>query len=119
MAITISERRIHDVTILEVRGRVVYYDDAALLRAQIDDLLGQARLKFLLDLHDVTFLDSFGVGVIAAKYLSARRKGGDLKLLRPSARSHRALSTAGLMRILNSFDDEEEALRSFHSNART
>ena len=119
MPITISERRIGEVTVLEVGGRVVYYDDAVLLRARIDDLLGQARLKLLLDLRDVTFLDSFGVGVIAAKYLSVRRKGGDFKLLRPSARSRRVLSTAGLMRILDSFDDEEEALRSFQPDART
>lgn len=119
MAITISERRVGDVTILDVRGRVVYYDDAALLRARIDDLIEQARLKVLLDLSDVTFLDSFGVGVIAAKYLSVRRKGGDVKLLHPSERSRRVLSTAGLMRILDSFDEEEEALRSFRSNTRT
>ena len=117
MATTISERRIGDVTILEVRGRVVFPDGATLLRTRISDLLDEARLKFLLDLRAVTYMDSFGVGVIAAKYLSVRRKGGDLKLLCPSARSRRILSTAGLMRILGSFETEDEALRSFHSDA--
>lgn len=117
MATTISERRIGDVTILEVRGRVVFPDGATALRARISDLLDEARLKFLLDLRGVTYMDSFGVGVIAAKYLSVRRKGGDLKLLCPSARSRQILSTAGLMRIFGSFETEDEALRSFHSHA--
>jgi anti-sigma B factor antagonist len=117
MSITISERRIGDVTILEVRGRVVFYDGAAVLRVRINDLLDEARLKFLLDLRGVTYIDSFGVGVIAAKYLSVRRKGGDLKLLCPSERTHHILSTAGLMRIFDSFDSEDEALRSFQARA--
>jgi anti-anti-sigma factor len=117
MAITISERRIGDVTILEVRGRVVFPDGATVLRARISDLVDEARLKFLLDLRGVTYMDSFAVGVIAAKYVSVRRKGGDLKLLCPSPRSRRVLSTAGLMRILDSFEAEDEALRSFQSDA--
>jgi anti-sigma B factor antagonist len=117
MAITISERRIGDVTILEVHGRVVFYDGAAVLRTRFNDLLDEAHLKFLLDLRDVTYLDSFGVGVIAAKYLSVRRKGGDLKLLCPSPRCRQVLGTAGLMRIFESFDGEDEALRSFQASA--
>lgn len=119
MSITISERRAGDVTILMVRGRVVFFDNAALLRERINDLLDRGGVKLLLDLRDVTYLDSFGVGVIAAKYLSIRRKGGDLKVLCPSPRSRRVLNTAGLMRIFESFDSEEEALRSFESDART
>jgi anti-anti-sigma factor len=58
-------------------------------------------------------MDSFGVGVIAAKYLSVRRKGGDMKLLCPSPRSRQVLTTAGLMKIFESFEAETEALRSF------
>jgi anti-anti-sigma factor len=115
MAITITERRIGDVTILEVTGRVVFPDGAGELRARINDLIDEARLKLLLDLRGVTYMDSFGVGVVAAKYLSVRRKGGDLKLLSPSARSRGVLGTAGLLRILGSFEAEDEALRSFQS----
>ena len=113
MDMTISERRLADVTILEVRGRVVFFGGAAVLRARIDGLIDEGRLKLLLDLRGVTYMDSFGVGVVAAKYLSVRRKGGDLKLLNPSARSRRVLKTAGLMRILDSFESQEDALRSF------
>jgi anti-sigma B factor antagonist len=113
MAITISERRVGDVTILEVKGRVVFYDGAAILRAHVNDLVDEARLKFILDFRNVTYIDSFGVGVVAAKYVSVRRKGGDLKLLHLSPRSREVLSISGLLRILESFDSEEDALHSF------
>jgi len=112
---TIDERRIGDVTILKVDGRIVYGDGAQELREYIVNLMDQARLKFLLDLRDVIYIDSFGVGVIAAKYVSLRRKGGDLKLVHPSARSHRVMTISGLMKIFESFDSAEDGLRSFEN----
>jgi anti-anti-sigma factor len=110
---TITERRIGDVTLLQVAGRVVFGDGAPELRAHINDLLDEARLKFLLDLRGVTYIDSFGVGVIAAKYVSVRRKAGDMKLLRLSPRTHRVMRISGLLKIFESFESEEEGLRSF------
>jgi anti-anti-sigma factor len=117
MSITITERRVGDVTLLRVGGRVVFGDGAPELRARINDLLDEARLKFLLDLRDVTYIDSFGVGVIAAKYVSIRRKGGDMKLLCLSPRTHRVMRISGLLKIFESFESEEEGLRSFASTA--
>jgi anti-anti-sigma factor len=110
---TIDERRFGDVTLLKLDGRVVYGDGAQQLREHINDLIDEARLKFLLDLRDVTYIDSFGVGVIAAKYVSVRRKGGNLKLVHPSPRSHRVMTISGLMKIFESFESAEEGVRSF------
>ena len=81
---TITESRVGDVTLLRVGGRIVFGDGASELRARLNDLLDEARLKFLLDLRDVSYIDSFGVGVIAAKYVSICRKGGAMKLLQLS-----------------------------------
>ena len=113
MSTRITERRIGDVTILHIVGRVVLGDGAAELRSYINDLIDEARLKFLLNLTDVTYIDSFGVGVIAAKYVSVRRKGGDVRLLRLSARSRRVMRISGLLKIFQSFETEEEGLKSF------
>jgi anti-sigma B factor antagonist len=113
MAITITERRVGDVTILEVAGRIVFYDGAAILRAHINELVDQARLKFILDMRGVTYIDSFGVGVIAAKYVSIRRKGGEIKLLALSPRSHQVMTISGLLKIFESFESEDDAVRSF------
>jgi anti-anti-sigma factor len=119
MAITITERRVGDVTILEIKGRIVFHDGAAVLRIHINELLDQARLKILLNLREVTYVDSFGVGVIAAKYVSLKRKGGELKLVRLSARSRHVLSISGLLRILETYESEDEAIRSFAAKAHT
>src|SRR6476469_4848491 len=119
MPTRITERRIGDVTVLQVSGRVVLGDGAPELRARMNDLVDEARLKFLLDLRDVTYIDSFGVGVIAAKYVSVRRKGGDVKLLQLSPRCRRALTISGLLRILQAFDTEADALRSFAAKTHT
>jgi anti-sigma B factor antagonist len=113
MAMTITEERIGDVTVLRLGGRVIFGDGATELRARLNDLLDEARLKFLLDLREVTYIDSFGVGVIAAKYVSVRRKGGDLRLLQLSARSHHVMTISGLLKIFQSFESDEEGLRSF------
>jgi len=113
MAITLSEQRIGDVTVLRLGGRIVFGDGAPELRTHINDLLDEARLKFLLDLRDVTYLDSFGVGVIAAKYVSVRRKGGDIRLLCLSPRTHQVMRISGLLKIFQTFESEEDGLRSF------
>jgi anti-sigma B factor antagonist len=113
MAMTITEERIADVTVLRLGGRVIFGDGATELRARLNDLLDEARLKFLLDLREVTYIDSFGVGVIAAKYVSVRRKGGDLRLLQLSPRSHHVMTISGLLKIFQSFESDEEGLRSF------
>lgn len=113
MAMTITEVRIGDVTVLRLGGRVIFGDGATDLRARLNDLLDEARLKFLLDLREVTYIDSFGVGVIAAKYVSVRRKGGDLRLLQLSPRSHHVMTISGLLKIFQAFESEEEGLRSF------
>jgi anti-anti-sigma factor len=113
MAISLSEQRIGDVTVLRLGGRIVFGDGAPELRTHINDLLDEARLKFLLDLRDVTYLDSFGVGVIAAKYVSVRRKGGDIRLLCLSPRTHQVMRISGLLKIFQTFESEEDGLRSF------
>ena len=102
MPTRITERRIGDVTVLQLSGRIVLGDGAAELRSRMNDLVDEARLKFLLDLRNVTYIDSFGVGVIAAKYVSVRRKGGDVKLLQLSPRSQHVMQISGLLKIFES-----------------
>ena len=115
MSTRITEHRIGDVTVLQVAGRIILGEGAGELRARMNDLIDEARLKFLLDLTEVTYIDSFGVGVIAAKYVSVRRKGGDVKLLRLSPRSRRVMRISGLLKIFQSFESEEEGVKSFRA----
>jgi anti-sigma B factor antagonist len=110
---TIEERRVGPVTILALRGRLVLDDGDALLRQRVDDLVTRGHLKIIADLTALDYVDSAGIGVLIAKYLSVRRKGGDLKLLRLSSRTHHALEITHLLTVFEAFESEEDAVRSF------
>jgi anti-sigma B factor antagonist len=110
---TINERRVGPVTILALRGRLVLDDGDTLLRQRIDDLVGSGQTRIVADLTELDYVDSAGIGILIAKYLSVRRKGGDLKLLRLSSRTHHALEITHLLTVFEAFDTEEEAVRSF------
>jgi anti-sigma B factor antagonist len=109
----ISERREGDITILTLTGRMVLDEGDLALKDHIDDLVRQGRVKLLIDMKGVTFLDSAGIGMLVAKYLSVRRKGGAVKLMNLASRTDRPLSVTRLTTIFEIFDSTEEALRSF------
>ena len=109
----IEERRVGEVTVLRLRGRLVLEEGEAPLRAHIDALIAEGRTEIVLNLHDITYIDSSGVGAIAAKFLSVRRRGGDLKLVDLSERCHHVLEITGLLPVLMPVHTEDEALRSF------
>ena len=110
---TIEERSVGPVTILALSGRLVLDDGDALLRQRVDDLVTRGQLKIIADLTALDYVDSAGIGVLIAKYLSLRRKGGDLKLLRLSLRTHHALEITHLLTVFEAFETEEDAVRSF------
>ena len=110
---TIDERSVGPVTILALSGRLVLDDGDALLRQRVDDLVTRGQLKIIADLTALDYVDSAGIGVLIAKYLSLRRKGGDLKLLRLSSRTHHALEITHLLTVFEAFESEEDAVRSF------
>jgi anti-sigma B factor antagonist len=110
---TIQERRVGPVIILALSGRLVFTDGDALLRERVDDLVSEGHVRLIIDLTDLDYVDSAGIGVLIAKYLSVRRKGGDLRLLRLSSRTHHALEITHLLTIFEAFDTEEAAVASF------
>jgi anti-anti-sigma factor len=110
---TLLERQVGDVTVLELQGRLVYDEGDEELRNRINDLITRGRLKILLDLRGVTYIDSCGLGAIVGRFVSVRRKGGDVKLLNPSPRSHRVIDISGLLRVFETFESESDAVRSF------
>ena len=110
---TIQERRVGTVTVLALHGRLVLDDGDALLRERVDDLVSRGLVRLIIDLSDLDYVDSAGIGVLIAKYLSVRRKGGDLRLLRLSSRTHHALEITHLLTVFQTFETEEDAVRSF------
>jgi anti-sigma B factor antagonist len=113
MAMTITERRVGDVTILDMKGRLVLEEGDAALRAQLNGLIKQSRLKAVINMQGVTYMDSCGIGALVEKYVSMRRQGGDVKLLHLTPRSHHVLEITGLLNVFETYTTEAAALASF------
>jgi len=114
VAVTLGQRWIGNVTIIDIDGRVTDDDDAdILLRDTLKDLVTQGRLSLLVNLEGVPSIDSAALGAIVSAYASARRQGGTLKLLGVSARVHALLAITRLLSVFEIFDSEAEALTSF------
>lgn len=109
----ISEREVRGVTILDLSGRLVLEDGVDLFTARMNQLRQSGRKWILLNFDRVTYLDSAGVGAIASRYLSARNRNGDVKLLHLRPKSHTVLKTTKLLTVLESFESEDEAIESF------
>jgi anti-sigma B factor antagonist len=113
----ITERQVGDVTVLDLQGRFVLEEGVGPFRAQVESLVQKKRLKIVLNLKEVTYIDSAGIGTMVGKYLSVRRQGGDVKLLHLTTRSHRVMTITKLLTVFEAFDSEEDAVRSFGASA--
>ena len=114
VGLQISIRRSGDVTIVDLRGRSTVNDGES---ERFSKCLGKLVLggvrKLLLNLGDLTQIDSSGVSIMAETYVSLKRQGGRLKLLRPRGRVLQVLTVFRFLDILESFEDEAQALASF------
>ena len=113
MDLQISIRESGDVTILDLQGRATIGTDSDLLSSQLQGLVASGVRKLLLNLADLTQLDSSGISAITGTYVSLSRQGGSLKLLRPCGRVRAVLRVIRLPDIIPTFEDEAQALASF------
>jgi anti-sigma B factor antagonist len=109
----IVEGRVGDVTILRLAGRLELDDGDFVLRDHVNRLVEEGRVNVVMDMKDVTRVDSAGIGVLVGKYLSVKRRGGAIKLLRITERTRRLLHITRLDTVFEMFDDEAAAVQSF------
>jgi anti-sigma B factor antagonist len=110
--VTVHERCVGDVTIIDVDGRITE-DGAEALRALVQPLVRQGRVKIVFDLHDAPYIDTTALGVLVRSHASATREGGGLRLLHVTPRVHELLSITRLDSVLDQFDDEAAVVSSF------
>ena len=114
MGIEISTRESGDVTIVDLRGRsTIDGAESELLSRHLRKLLADGVHNLLLNLTDLTQVDSSGVSIIIQTCVSLRRKSGDLKLLRPCGRVREVFEVLRLLEVIETFEDEPQALTSF------
>ena len=109
----IVQRAASGVVIYELHGRLVLDDGDEVLRDRVASLIKDGPLALLVDLRNVSYIDSAGVGVLVEAYLRFVRRGGQLKVLMPSEHVRRVLHITRLDTVLEIFDDEPTALRTF------
>ena len=117
MDIKIEERAIGRVTVLDIGGRLTIDQAAQHLKDKINSLISQERTQIVLNLKNVPYIDSGGLGQLVASYGSVMKTGGALKLLNVTARNHDLLSITRLVTVFESFDSEAEAIQSFQTLA--
>jgi len=106
-------RQTDNVVILDLKGKLTAGLGDQLLREAIDELLAERKSQILINLNDVAFLDSAGIGELVAGLRTARSFGAELKLLKVSGRVYSTLDMARLLPTFEIFEDEAEAIRSF------
>lgn len=112
MGLQISIREFGDVNIVDLLGRSTSGESEP-LRGNLRDLIAAGKRKLLLNLTNVTQLDTSGVGVIVQTYVSLRRRDGDLKLLGVGGQVLEVLTLAALLEVIPNFENEPDAVESF------
>ncbi|HEY6553202.1 MAG TPA: STAS domain-containing protein [Vicinamibacteria bacterium] len=113
MSFHIEARAVGEVVILDLTGKLTAGLGDQILRETLDELLAEGKRKILLNLSEVSFLDSAGVGELVAGLRTAKRFGAELKLLSTSDRVHSTLFMARLLPVFEMHRDEAEALKRF------
>jgi anti-sigma B factor antagonist len=113
----IEERSAGDVTILDLKGKMTLGEGDEVLKDKINSLVLQGRKKLVLNLADVPYIDSAGLGEIVRTYTTVSRQGGNLKLLSLTKRITDLLSITKLLTVFETYDSEADAVRSFQTSA--
>jgi anti-sigma B factor antagonist len=108
-----NSRRVDGVTIMDLSGRITLGEGSVMLRDQIRELLGKGEKKILLNLGDVTYIDSSGIGELVSAFTTVRNQGGELKLLNLTKKVHDLLQITKLYTVFDVKDDETSAIKAF------
>ena len=108
-----STRQIDGVTVVDLSGRITLGEGSVILRDTVRDLIGKGEKKILLNLGDVTYIDSSGIGELVSAFTTVRNQGGELKLLKLTKKVHDLLQITKLYTVFDVKDDEALAISSF------
>ncbi len=113
MSITVTLRRLDDVVIVDLAGRITIGEETVVLRDRIQEMLEAGDRNFLLNLSEVSYIDSSGLGLLVSSYTGVRNQQGQLKLLGLTHRVRDLMQITKLLTVFDVFDNEARALKSF------
>jgi anti-sigma B factor antagonist len=107
------EKQVSGVTVLQLSGRITLGEESSQLRTKIKDVLGQGKTRLVLDLAEVTYIDSAGLGTLVAGFTSAQNQGANMKLANLTKRFDELLHITKLVTVFDVYKTVEDALKSF------
>ena len=113
MTMKASTRQVDGITVVDLSGRITLGEGSVVLRDAIRDMVAQGHKKILLNLGDVTYIDSSGIGELVSGFTSVRNQGGELKLLNLTKKVHDLLQITKLYTVFDIKDDEAAAIAAF------
>ena len=113
MSMKATNRQVDGVAVVDMSGRITLGEGSVVLRDTIRDLIGKGNKKILLNLGDVTYIDSSGIGELVSAFTAVRREGGELKLLKLTKKVHDLLQITKLYTVFDIKDDEATAIKAF------
>lgn len=119
MSAKATVRKTGNVAIVDLAGRIVLGDGSGVVRDTIKDLVGSGQKNILINLRDVTYLDSAGLGEIVGSYATVTNLGGDVRLLHAQGKVKELLTITKLYTVFITYDDEAAALKGMAAGAAT
>lgn len=113
MALTIASRSVDGVTVLDLSGRITLGEGSVQLRDAVRDLIGKGQKNILLNLGDVNYIDSSGLGELVSAYTTAKNQGASVKLLNLTRKVKDVLQLTKLYTVFDIYDDEATAVGSY------
>ena len=113
MSVKLGTRQVGDVSVVDVAGRITLGEGSSALRDGIRDLVNKGQKKILLNLAEVSYIDSSGIGELVSAFTTVTNQGGQLKLLSLTKRVKDLLQITKLYTVFDVHEDEAHAIRSF------
>jgi anti-sigma B factor antagonist len=117
MALKITNHDVDGVSVLTLDGRIVLGEETVALREKVKGLLGEGKKKIVLDLKNVSMIDSSGLGALVAAHSSAKSSGASLRLCNLGSRTNELLQMTRLLTVFEVSDSEAEAVRAMSKSA--
>lgn len=115
MSLSMKTRRVDDVVVLDISGRLVMGEPTLLFRQAVRSYMADGTRRFVINLGEVSYGDSAGLGELVATYTTIRTAGGDVKLLNLTTKMKDLLQITKLLAVFETFEDEGEAVRSLQN----
>ena len=112
MSLSLKTRKVDEIVILDLSGKLTIGEPVLLLRETLRSHAAEGDRKFILNLGDVSYIDSSGLGELVSSYTTVRNKGGDVKLLKLTNKTKDLLQMTKLLTVFDVYDDEAKAIAS-------